>query len=54
MAVVGLSGNGRQGTGHSTASQGSGEGRARTLARQLEQRQGVTMEALGGGGGGGR
>ena len=53
VVAVGSSGNGRHGTGHSAASQGSGEGRAWALAWQLEWRQGMTIEARGGGGGGG-
>ena len=53
MAAVGSSSNGRQGTGHLATSQGSGEGRARALARKMERRQGMAMEARGGGGVGG-
>ena len=50
---MGSSGNGRQGTGHSAGSQGSGVGRARALARQLKRRQGTCKGDLVGGGGGG-
>ena len=38
VGAVGSRGNGRLGTGHSAAFEGSSEGRALALTRQLERR----------------